>query len=132
MAQTDDKIGEMSGLAPNGMPIINTRTVSTTVRLLDGQPFVIAGMRRQQNLDSTAKAPLLGSIPILGYLAGGEQDVERRTDVIVTITPRFILASQHRLEMAPRVEVLRQTVHEEAALPVPPVDWGFDQWLLGS
>jgi type II secretory pathway component GspD/PulD (secretin) len=63
---------DLNGVAPNGQPIINRRTLSSTVRLFDGEPYVISGLKRKHNVRETAKAPGLGNLPVLGYLFGGE------------------------------------------------------------
>jgi type II secretory pathway component GspD/PulD (secretin) len=125
-------IGELNGIAPSGLPIINTRTVSTTVRLLDGQPYVIAGLKRSHNSKETAKVPFLGSIPVVGYLFGGETNLKRENDVVITITPHFILASQTSIATAPRVKTVENIITGEAKLGLPENKPGFDQWLLGS
>jgi type II secretory pathway component GspD/PulD (secretin) len=128
----DLDIGELGGVTPAGTPIINTRTVATTVRLLDGQPFVLASLSQRQGDESTAKAPWLGSLPLVGYLAGGEQRMARRRDLVITITPRFILASEHEMERSPRVQTLDLIVEGERDQGAPRLTWGFDQWLVGS
>ena len=128
----DLDMAEVSGVAPNGLPIFGTRTVRTTVRLLDGQPFVIASTKQVNDNDSTAKAPGLGSIPGLGYLFGGQQSLARRNDVVITIEPRFMIASEHAMENAPRVQTLEMIIEEGQAQGAPSLEWGFDQWLMGS
>lgn len=128
----DLEIGEPIGTAPNGLPIMATRTISTTVRLLDGQPFVIAGLKKINDTNSSAKAPGLGSIPVLGYLFGGEQDLKRRDDIIVTITPHFILASQTNVTRPPQIDSLEAIVLGDRAQGTPSLDLFFDQYLIGS
>lgn len=127
------EIGELNGYAPSGTPIINTRTVDSTVRLLDGQPFVLAGLTRKHDLKSTNKAPWLGSVPVLGYLFGGEQDLKRDNDVLVVITPRFHLANEVNLATPPHIKTLDLMVKREKAAPaqgIPGLTFGYDQWLL--
>lgn len=127
-------IGDLNGIAPNGLPIINTRTVATTVRLLDGQPFVIAGIKRSNGNNSTAKMPWVGSIPGLGWLAGGEQSVNRESEVVITIEPHFLLASQH--QMAPAAPINETTLLAEAskapALKVGYEQFGLDDWMMNK
>lgn len=126
------QIGDLNGLAPSGLPIINTRTVATTVRLLDGQPYVIAGLKRIHNINSGAKAPFLGSIPVAGYLFGGETSMQREGAVVVTITPHFRLSSMASIETMPKVKVAQETVSGKTPLPLPDMKLGYDQWLIGS
>jgi type II secretory pathway component GspD/PulD (secretin) len=126
------EIGDLNGFAPSGLPIINTRTVRSTVRLLDGQPFVIAGLRRVNNIDNTAKAPFLGSIPIVGYLFGSEQQTKRKDDVVITITPKFYLASQVNMAKPPVIDTMQLIVDGKSPQGENSLKLGFDQYLLGS
>lgn len=128
----DLQIGDLAGLSPSGLPIINTRTVSSTVRLLDGQPYVIAGIKRAHKGNQTAKVPLLGSIPGLGYLFGGETNLKREVNLVITITPHFILASQKNVAPVPQVETLKAIVGGKQPLPLPKNEPGYDQWLFKS
>jgi len=126
------QLNDLNGLAPNGLPIINTRNVQTTARLLDGQPFVIAGLKQIHNINSGAKAPGLGGIPVLGYLFGGESSMERKGEVVITITPHFNLASMVSVETPLQVKTADAIVKGKAPLPLPDMKLGYDQWLLGS
>ncbi|MEN6626459.1 MAG: hypothetical protein ABFD69_09555 [Candidatus Sumerlaeia bacterium] len=128
--EMDLDIGELNGVAPNGLPIINTRTVSTTVRLLDGQPFVIAGIRQKSFDDSTAKMPWLGSVPGLGWAFGGEQDLRREHEVVITIEPHFITSSQHDMAESERINELDLIMDGKAPQPSPELKVGYSQWLL--
>lgn len=126
------QVGELNGFAPSGLPIINTRTMATTVRLLDGQPYAIAGLKRSQDTRSSAKVPFLGSIPVLGYLFGGETNLKRDNDIVVVITPTFYLSSQVRIATPPRVKTMEALASGVTPLGLPEAKLGYDQWLLGN
>ena len=125
------EIDDVNGVAPSGLPIINKRVVSSTVRLLDGQPYVIAGIKRTTISKNSGKVPFLGDIPVLGYAFGGETNLKRENRVVITITPHFILATQKSIATAPEVETLKAIVGGRAPLPAPENTPGYDQWLLG-
>lgn len=126
----DLEVNEQSGISGNGLPTINSRNVETTVRLLDGQEFVIAGLTQTNDAKSTAKAPWFGDLPIIGYLAGGETDLNRKSELVVTITPTFILSSDHAVGLPARVKTLENIVAGDGALGVPAASAGYDMWLL--
>jgi len=123
---------EMNGMSPNGQPIINERALTTTVRLMDGEPCVIGGLKRTTDIKETAKAPGLGDIPVLGYLFGGETDAKRQNDVLVVITPRFYLSSQPSITAPASVKNIADVVvgGKDVALPAGTI--GYDQWLLDN
>ena len=49
-------------------PIISTRRCETTVTMRDGEIFVIGGLLEAKTLVTKRSVPILGSIPLLGYL----------------------------------------------------------------
>jgi type IV pilus assembly protein PilQ len=51
-----------------GAPAIDARTAETKVLVRDGETIVIGGLITDRVTDSIAKIPLLGDIPILGWL----------------------------------------------------------------
>ncbi|NJL73096.1 MAG: type II and III secretion system protein, partial [Candidatus Competibacteraceae bacterium] len=65
-------VSTVSGYTPNGNPIIGTRTLQDYVRLVDGEPFVLGGLEREINTRDRGMVPVLGKIPVLGWLFGNE------------------------------------------------------------
>ena len=123
----------MNGIAPSGQPIISDRTLESTVRLYDGEPYVIGGLKRRNETAETAKAPFLGDLPLLGYLFGGETDIKRWNDVVITVTPHFYLAGQADIQLPQSVESLKNIAEGDGVMSAPPkTTLGFDQWLLDA
>lgn len=71
-------------------PVISTRTASTVVNVRDGQTFAIGGLVSTDELEVVKKIPLLGDIPLLGYLFKTRQVTETQSQVIFFVTPRLI------------------------------------------
>jgi hypothetical protein len=129
----DVTVDNVVGQTSSGAPQIRSHELSTTVLVRDGQPLCIGGLRRTEDVKNTAKVPVLGSIPILGYLFGHEANVERETELVVVLTPKIRLGSEADLEMAnEQDELIRRTVLRRAKLSVPRTQFGFDQWLIGE
>ena len=73
------------------IPWVKRRVSSTTVRVLDNQSIVIAGLISLSRSKSTHKVPLLHRIPFLGKrLFTHTVDVERKTDLVIQITPKIV------------------------------------------
>ena len=72
------------------LPIIATREVSTTVRLKDGNSVIIAGLLSEAKTQTVTKVPILGSIPIIGYLFQHHEIMTQKTDLVIEITPRIL------------------------------------------
>ncbi|MFT7490170.1 MAG: general secretion pathway protein D, partial [Candidatus Promineifilaceae bacterium] len=71
-------------------PTIAKREVSTTVTVPDGEMIVIAGLTRQDNTRTVRRVPVLGSIPLLGWLFRHTVEGEERTDLLIFVTPVII------------------------------------------
>lgn len=76
---------------PNAeIPLVRVRKTSTTVRVENGQPIILAGLLSEEKTVTVKKVPLLGQIPLLGYLFQSRRDEVRRTNLVIEITPRII------------------------------------------
>lgn len=80
-------IGESIGTS---LPPINTREAETTVRLRDGQTFAIGGLIQEDIIETISRIPLLADIPLLGQLFQHTQRDNRKTEVIIFVTPRIV------------------------------------------
>jgi pilus assembly protein CpaC len=79
------------GVTLNGfvIPALSTRRAETDVELSEGQSFVVAGLVNNQETDTFTKIPVLGSLPILGYLFKTKDETKNRTDLVVLVTPEI-------------------------------------------
>lgn len=66
------------------------RTATTTVLLNDNDTVVIGGIIGQDATDGEWKIPLLGDIPVLGWLFKTHSSTNRKTNMFIFITPRII------------------------------------------
>ncbi len=67
-----------------------TRAASTLVRVKNGQTVVIGGLLSSRETDQTRKVPLLGDIPILGWLFTSRSKSKSTTDLVIFITPTIL------------------------------------------
>tara|TARA_R110002094_G_scaffold15610_11_gene26857 strand:- start:292 stop:1716 length:1425 start_codon:yes stop_codon:yes gene_type:complete len=72
-------------------PITSTRSAVTTVYLKDGHTLVIGGLKSKTLFESETKVPILGDIPVLGFLFRSTTTVRNETTVEFHITPRIVL-----------------------------------------
>ncbi|MEN8184695.1 MAG: type II and III secretion system protein family protein [Myxococcota bacterium] len=72
------------------IPSLLARRAQTTVELADGQTFAIAGLVDNSMAKAITKVPILGDIPILGYLFKSEEFRQNRTELLVLVTPRLV------------------------------------------
>ena len=69
---------------------IDTKHVKTDVVVENGGTVVIGGIYIQEVGNNTTKIPLLGDIPVLGYLFRNNERKDNKTELLVFISPRII------------------------------------------
>lgn len=67
-----------------------SRTAKTTVVVADGDTVVIGGLVRDTIKESTSKIPVLGDIPVLGWLFRSRSNQSSKSNMLIFITPKII------------------------------------------
>ena len=75
--------------------ITATRTVETEVMIRDGQTVVIGGLIKDDSFVKINKIPILGDIPLIGFLftrkeVGSTSSPTEKTDLLIFVTARII------------------------------------------
>ncbi|MFW5775208.1 MAG: secretin N-terminal domain-containing protein [Chitinivibrionales bacterium] len=94
-AEIRPEISNPMGINEEGYPNVFRRSVTTTVRLENGQTLVLGGLLRSDEQVRHKKVPILGDIPILGYLFKSTNKIENETNLVIYITPRIIEKDSH-------------------------------------
>jgi pilus assembly protein CpaC len=84
-----------NGLTIQGfqIPSLRTRRAETEVELREGQFLAIAGLMDNETTRNLTKIPILGDIPILGELFKSRGIRDRRTELLVIVSPELVQAS---------------------------------------
>lgn len=92
-------------------PSIQQRRVTSSVAVHDGQTIALAGLIEDRTEQGSSGLPWLKDIPVLGLLFGTQNEMARRTELLVLITPR-VIRSRDEGEAVTRElrEKLRMTV----------------------
>jgi len=87
------------GLSMGGfqIPTILTRKAETEVELREGQHLAIAGLIDNTMQENVDKLPILGDLPILGALFRSKEKRQKRTELLVIVTPRMVEPSDQPL-----------------------------------
>jgi len=56
----------------------------------DGETVVIAGLIKDQTTMTRKKTPILGDIPILGFVFRKNEDTQSKTDLMIFMTPHIV------------------------------------------
>lgn len=96
----------LSGFTENDeQPIIDRREAKTTVRVQNGETFVLGGLRQRTRIQNRTGIPYLKDRKYIGKLFRFRQDTFRESELLVFITPQIIFPSSPpipREEMAAR------------------------------
>lgn len=86
------ELSDAGAIQLNGfsVPSLTTRRAETTVELGSGQSFMIGGLLRNTNGNSTDKAPLIGSLPIIGALFRSNSFKRNETELVIVVTPYLV------------------------------------------
>jgi type II secretion system protein D len=82
------------GFGANGevirSPIIDTTRAETRISAYDGQTVVFAGLISKERSSRSRRIPFLADIPFAGWLFKYETETERRSELLVVMTPRIV------------------------------------------
>jgi len=73
-----------SGLA------IDTKHIKTDVLVENGGTVVIGGIYMMEESNSTTRVPVLGDLPYVGFLFRKNEKVDKKTELLVFITPQIV------------------------------------------
>lgn len=88
--EIDQEINEVKSIDPIVGPTTTKRKVKTMVVVKDQQTVVIGGLITEKVKEFVQKVPLLGDIPILGYLFKNTVRTVEKTNLLIFLTPYVI------------------------------------------
>lgn len=111
------EVSDSTRVGVAGSPVIDTRKVETHLSLKDGTPVLLGGLISQNNSRAETGIPLLMDIPIIGQLFRTNTDNNRKTEMLVLITP-YIVADDHDAQEI--TDAFRNQLGEWAQAKTPP------------
>lgn len=95
--------GTSAGAGQIALPRVASSTLATTVLLRSGQTAVLGGLKTKSESETVTKLPLLGDIPVLGWLFKGKTKQATMSTLLVFITPDVIRSSEEMEQSMQRV-----------------------------
>lgn len=92
-----------------GGPSTRTRSIKTVVVVPDQQTVVLGGLVKDSESQSVSKVPILGDIPVLGYLFRSTDKTITKQSLLLMLTP-YIIESTDDLE---KIRRRKQEEHDE-------------------
>ena len=88
--EVDQEINEVKSIDQVVGPTTSKRKATTVVVVKDQQTVVIGGLITEKIKENVQKVPLLGDIPILGYMFKSTTRITEKTNLLIFITPYII------------------------------------------
>ena len=80
----------VSSRVVNGVPAINTKSVSSQVLVDSGETVVLGGIYENTDKNSTDRVPFFSDLPYLGFLFKRTEDVRSKTELLIFVTPKIL------------------------------------------
>ncbi len=84
------EISSISGSGFGGLPTFGNRSISTVIRLRDGETNMLAGLIRDDERKVASGIPGLSDIPVIGKIFSFNRLETQETDIILTLTPHIV------------------------------------------
>lgn len=91
---TQDTRGDTVKTAIGEAVAINTQRIGTQVLVSNGETIVLGGIYQQQLIYGVSKVPVLGDLPLLGWMFRTSKDFTERRELLIFVTPRIITEAQ--------------------------------------
>jgi type IV pilus assembly protein PilQ len=85
-----DEEGAVVQTATGPQASIDKREVETDVMVNNGETVVLGGVFEQTKGDRVSKVPLLGDIPLLGYLFRNTNKSDTKRELLIFVTPQIL------------------------------------------
>jgi len=111
--EVEESAQSASVTAAGGGFITSERSLQTVAVVRDNQTMVVGGLVGSTDSHSETKVPVLGDIPLIGSLFRSTSKSERRTNLMIFLTPHIVddpsdMVEIQRVKEAQRQEFLRR------------------------
>ena len=123
---------DVTGFDGTGFPQISERRFESDLDVTVGREIILGGFRRTARLKTAEKVPVLGSLPVIGYLFGGEGQQNKESEVIVAIRPVVVFdyAVARDYVIAEDDRAVIEQASDRAPIEMPATRYFFDQHRL--
>jgi general secretion pathway protein D len=84
------EVSNISGKGFGDLPTFGNRSITTVIRLRDGETNMLAGLIRDDERQSLSGVPGLSDLPLIGHLFAYNHKETQQTDILLTLTPHII------------------------------------------
>ncbi len=81
----------------NTIPVVETSQAETTVIIRDNATIMIGGLIKDERIVVNKQVPVVGRLPYVGRFFGNSEDMKRKTEIVIFLTPRIITGENDQL-----------------------------------
>jgi general secretion pathway protein D len=118
LLDVSQEVSDVSDTPTSGIdsPTIHERKIMSSIAVKDGQTVALGGLIRDNSTLDKAGIPWLNQIPVVGNLFGSTNDTDKRTELLVLLTPRVVRNSE---DIKTITDELRDEMHALVPIPAP-------------
>jgi type IV pilus assembly protein PilQ len=96
--EIEPEVADVVGTGTDDLPVLAKRAVKTKICVPEGETIVIGGLVQESENLQGWKIPILGQIPILGYLFSHTSKVTEKREVVIFLTPHVLTGEEPVIE----------------------------------
>ena len=101
--QLVDNVAGFTTIDGNQQPIIGRREANSTITVKSGEVIILGGLQENRKNDNNAYFPVLGRMPVLKNIFGGDTQEYSRTELIIFIRPTVLTRPEDTARETSRV-----------------------------
>ncbi len=78
--------------------------MSSTLIMREGETIVLGGLIQETESETRSQTPILGSIPLLGYLFSNTTKTTNKSELIIYVTPHISYGEEFKTVSLPNRE----------------------------
>jgi general secretion pathway protein D len=98
----------VAGVGDSTVPIVDKRKAKTTLLMEDGQVLVMGGLRKKEIRITRDQVPLLGDLPLIGFLFANNKEEIQHSELVVFISPHIYKGEPLSEEQMAKFKELRE------------------------
>jgi type II secretion system protein D len=103
-------------------PVYNSNYAETTVTARTGQTVILGGLMRESLNETKGSVPILGDLPLLGFLFSTVHTTKQKSELVIFLTPQ-VAASAAELEELTAIERGQMKILDQREVPSEVKRW---------
>ncbi len=117
-ADVSPEVSSAGALNFENYPDVSRRSMTTTVRLNDGETIAIGGLIKSEDRETIERVPIISRIPLIGWFFRSTVNNKIKSELVVYITPHILTDSDNIDISAELKKIEARSVISKESVPV--------------